>query len=93
MLALLKLKLLSGYFWYIVWVLFFTVLIFLQVMAVDIHSWAQSRAPWPLRTIPAPTPVTPGVSGGSVCQKAGRCDYCWGILTLRVVQAAAMALC
>lgn len=61
-------------------------------MAVDTHCWAQSRARWPLRTIPAPTPVTPGVSGGSECQRGERCDFCLGISTLRAVRAAGMAL-
>ncbi len=61
-------------------------------MAVDIRCWAQSLARWPLRTIQAPTPVTPGVSGGFVCQRGTRCDCCLGILTLRAVRAAAMAL-
>ncbi len=63
-----------------------------QVMAVDIQFWAQSLARWPLRTIQAPTPVTPGASGGFDCQRGARCNCCLEILTLRAVQAAEMAL-
>lgn len=68
------------------------VLVWFQVMAVDIQYWAQSLARWPLRAIRAPTPATPGASGGFVFQRGARCDSCLGILTLRAVQAAATAL-
>lgn len=61
-------------------------------MAVDTLCWALSLAPWPLRTIQAPTPVTRGVNGGFRWQNLRRCDCCLEILTLRRVQAAAMAL-
>lgn len=61
-------------------------------MAVDILCWAPSLAPWPLRTIQAPTPVTRGVNGGFGCQNLKRYDCCLGTLTLRAVQAAVTAL-
>lgn len=62
-----------------------------QAMAADIQCWVQSRGRWPLRTTRAPTPVTPGVSGGFGCQRGARCDCCLGILMWRAAQTAAMA--